>query len=99
VPYRGSAPLLPDLLNGQVPLAFDTLPQYVEHFGAGRLRGLAISGARRAPSAPGVASAPEAGFPDCSPRTGSGISGPAGLPAEVVPSCTRPRSALWTART
>jgi tripartite-type tricarboxylate transporter receptor subunit TctC len=84
VPYRGSAPLLPDLLNGQVPLAFDTLPQYVEHFGAGRLRGLAISSARRAPSAPGVASAPEAGFPELLAENWVGISGPAGLPTEVV---------------
>jgi tripartite-type tricarboxylate transporter receptor subunit TctC len=84
IPYRGSGPLLPDLLNGLVPLAFDTLPQYVEHFGAGRLKGLAISSARRSPSAPGVAAAPEAGYPDLLAENWVGISGPAGLPAEVV---------------
>jgi tripartite-type tricarboxylate transporter receptor subunit TctC len=84
VPYRGSGPLLPDLLNGQVPLAFDTLPQYVEHFSAGRLRGLAISSAGRSQSAPEVASAPEAGFPELLAENWVGISGPAGMPPAVV---------------
>ncbi|WP_207537102.1 Bug family tripartite tricarboxylate transporter substrate binding protein [Sabulicella rubraurantiaca] len=84
IPYRGSGPLLPDLLNGQVPLAFDTLPQYVEHFDAGRLRGLAISSPRRSSSAPDVAAAPEAGFPDLIAENWVGLSGPAGLPEPIA---------------
>jgi tripartite-type tricarboxylate transporter receptor subunit TctC len=84
VPYRGSGPLLPDLLNGQVPLAFDTLPQYIEHFGAGRLRGLAISSPQRSPAAPQVPTTAEGGLPDLVAENWVGISGPAGLPSAVV---------------
>ncbi len=83
-PYRGTSPLLPDLLGGAVPIAFDTLTSYVEHFPSGRLRGLAVSAAERAPAAPGVPSAPEAGFPRLLVDNWIGLSGPAGLPAAVV---------------
>ena len=84
VPYRGSAPLLPDLLNGQVPLAFDTMPQYVEHFAAGRLRGLAIGSAERSAMAPGVPTTAEGGFPQVTATNWVGISAPAGLPPAVL---------------
>ncbi len=84
VPYRGSAPLLPDLLNGQVPLAFDTMPQYLEHFAAGRLRGLAVSAAERNPMAPGLPAMPELGFPTVVVLNWVGISGPANLPSPIV---------------
>jgi tripartite-type tricarboxylate transporter receptor subunit TctC len=106
VPYRGSAPLLPDLLNGQVPLAFDTMPQYVEHFAAGRLRGIAISAPARNPMAPSVPTTTEGGFPSLIALNWVGISGPANLPPAVVeklnaetwPGCA-PRScsgACWS---
>jgi tripartite-type tricarboxylate transporter receptor subunit TctC len=84
VPYRGSAPLLPDLLNGQVPLAFDTMPQYVEHFAANRLRGIAISAPARNPMAPNVPTTTEGGFPTLIALNWVGISGPANLPPAVV---------------
>lgn len=84
VPYRGSAPLLPDLLNGQVPLAFDTMPQYVEHFAANRLRGIAISAPQRNPMAPNVPTTGEGGYPQLIALNWVGISGPAGLPPAVV---------------
>lgn len=84
VPYRGSAPLLPDLLNGQVPLAFDTLPQYVEHFASGRLRGIAVGSPARAPMAPDVPTTGEGGFPQLLAVNWMGISAPAGLPPAVI---------------
>jgi tripartite-type tricarboxylate transporter receptor subunit TctC len=84
VPYRGSAALLPDLLNGQVPLAFDTLPQYVEHFAAGRLRGIAVSSPQRNPMAPTLPTLVELGQPELVALNWVGISGPAGLPPAVV---------------
>ncbi|WPB83306.1 Bug family tripartite tricarboxylate transporter substrate binding protein [Sediminicoccus rosea] len=84
VPYRGSAPLLPDLLNGQVPLAFDTMPQYVEHFAANRLRGIAISAPQRNPMAPNVPTTGEGGYPALIALNWVGMSGPAGLPPAVV---------------
>ncbi len=48
VPYRGSAPLLTDLLSGQVQAAFDNLPASIEHIRAGKLRALAVGTAARA---------------------------------------------------
>ncbi len=43
VPYRGSAPLVVDLLGGQVQVAFDNMPPSIEHIRAGRLRALAVT--------------------------------------------------------
>ena len=84
VPYRGSAPLLPDLLNGQVPLAFDTMPQYVEHFAANRLRGIAIGSPERNAMAPSVPTTAEGGMPQVTATNWMGISGPAGMAPAIV---------------
>ena len=51
VPYRGSTPLVTDLLGGQVQAAFDNLPASIEHIRAGRLRALAVSTAARGTAA------------------------------------------------
>ena len=47
VPYRGSAPMLTDLLGGQVQVAFDNLQPSMPHIKAGKLRGLAVTTATR----------------------------------------------------
>jgi tripartite-type tricarboxylate transporter receptor subunit TctC len=47
VPYKGSAPMLTDLLGGQVQVAFDNLPASLEHIRAGKLRALAVTTAAR----------------------------------------------------
>jgi tripartite-type tricarboxylate transporter receptor subunit TctC len=52
VPYRGSAPLVVDLLGGQVQVAFDNLPPSIEHIRAGRLRPLAVTTLERSPALP-----------------------------------------------
>ncbi|MGV3681033.1 MAG: tripartite tricarboxylate transporter substrate-binding protein [Acidovorax sp.] len=49
VGYRGSAPLLNDLIGGQVPVAFDTFDTLLPQHEAGKIRILAVSGARRSP--------------------------------------------------
>jgi tripartite-type tricarboxylate transporter receptor subunit TctC len=54
VPYKGSAPMLTDLLGGQVQVAFDNLPASVEHIRAGKLRALAVSTAERSETLPDV---------------------------------------------
>ena len=54
VPYNGSAPMLIDLLGGQVQAAFDNLPASVGHIRAGKLRALAITGAMRSEALPNV---------------------------------------------
>jgi tripartite-type tricarboxylate transporter receptor subunit TctC len=84
VPYRGSAPMRADLLGGSILLAFDTLPQNVEHMKDGRLHGLAVSAPRRSPMAPAVPTSGEEGFPELVAENWLGLSGPAGLPPAII---------------
>ena len=84
VPYRGSGPMLADLLGGSIRIAFDTLPQNVEHIRDKRLRGLAVSVAQRSEMAPEVPTTAEAGFPELLAENWLGLSGPRGLPASIV---------------
>ena len=60
--YRGSAPLLNDLLGGQVPVAVDTLDTLLPQHAGGKLRILAIGGMKRAPELPNVPTLKEAGL-------------------------------------
>lgn len=62
VGYRGSAPLVTDLIGGQVPVAFDTLDSVWPQHEAGKLRILALSGEKRSPFAPGIPTFREAGL-------------------------------------
>jgi len=52
IPYKGSAPMLTDLLGGQVPVTFDNLPSSIAHIKAGKLRALAVTTAKRSKSCP-----------------------------------------------
>ena len=63
VGYRGSAPLLNDLLGGQIPIAFDTLDSLLPQHEAGKLRILATSAAKRSPLAPNIPTFKEQGLP------------------------------------
>jgi tripartite-type tricarboxylate transporter receptor subunit TctC len=84
VPYRGSSPMLADLLGGAIPIGFDTLPQNVENIRSGRLRAIAVTSPQRQAMAPEVPTTAEAGFPGLVAENWLGLSGPAGLPAAVV---------------
>jgi tripartite-type tricarboxylate transporter receptor subunit TctC len=54
VPYRGSAPMVTDLLSGQVQSAFDNLPASIEHIRSGKLRALAVGTQTRSDQLPNV---------------------------------------------
>ena len=54
VPYRGSAPMLTDLLGGQVQVAFDNMPSSIEHIRAGKLRALAVTTSMRSEALPDI---------------------------------------------
>lgn len=84
VPYKGSAPLITDLIGGQVPIAFDNLPASLPHIQAGKLRALAVAGAQRSPALPDVPTLAEAGLPEAVVEPWFGVYGPAGLPAAVA---------------
>lgn len=63
VGYRGSAPLITDLIAGQVPVSIDTLDTVLPHHQAGKLRILATSGAQRAVISPDIPTFRESGLP------------------------------------
>jgi len=83
VPYKGVAPALNDVLGGQLPIVFASLPSALSHIKAGKLRALAVSGDRRSPVLPEVPAIGEA-VPGYSGTLWIGLFAPAGLPAEVL---------------
>jgi|SRR5262245_2252442 len=83
VPYRGSAPMLTDLLGGQVQCAFDNLPASVEHIKAGKLRALAVTTATRSEVLPHIPSLREL-LPGYEASAFFGIAAPKGTPIAVV---------------
>jgi tripartite-type tricarboxylate transporter receptor subunit TctC len=84
VPYKGSAPSLQDMLAGVIPSMFDPITTNVSQINAGKVRVLAISSEKRIAMYPDVPTFAEQGFPQMTTSTWVGISGPKGLPPEIV---------------
>jgi tripartite-type tricarboxylate transporter receptor subunit TctC len=84
VPYRGNAPLVVDLVGGQVKAGFVATAGVLAHVRAGRLRGLAISSVKRSPLAPEVPTTAEAGYPDLKLNTYFVLLAPAKTPPPIV---------------
>lgn len=83
VPYKGVAPALNDVLGGQLPMLFASLPSSLSHIKAGKLRALAVSGATRSPVLPDVPTIAEA-VPGYNGTLWIGLFAPAGVPQEVL---------------
>ncbi|MEN9627162.1 MAG: hypothetical protein RJA10_388 [Pseudomonadota bacterium] len=64
IPYKGGAPLLQDLLGGQVPVAFNVISEVLPHLRTGRLRSLAVGSRERWAAVPDVPSFSELGYKD-----------------------------------
>src|SRR3546814_1710885 len=62
VPYKGSAPAVTDLIGGQVQFMFDNMPSSWPHVKGGKLRALAVTPAKRSPTAPDLPTMQESGF-------------------------------------
>jgi tripartite-type tricarboxylate transporter receptor subunit TctC len=86
--YRGSAPLLNDLLGGQVPVAIDTSDVVLPQHEAGKLRILALSGAQRSPFAPTIPTFKEAGL-DLAATGWNTFFAPATMPRDKVEKLAR----------
>ena len=84
VGYRGSAPMITDLIAGRMSFSFDTLPQNVPHIKAEKLRPLAVTSRTRSHVAPDIPTVIEAGMPYLLAENFIGVSAPAGLPPAVV---------------
>ena len=83
VPYKGVAPALNDVLGGQLPLMFGSLPSTLAHIKAGRLRALAVSSPQRSPVLPDVPALAEF-VPGYSGTLWIGLFAPAGVPKAVI---------------
>ena len=84
VPYRGTAPALNDLVGGQVDMMFSVIPPAMPQVEGGRLRALAVTGARRSDRLPQVPTVAEAGIPGYESTLAYGLVAPNGTPPEVL---------------
>lgn len=84
VPYRGNAPLVVDLVAGQIKFGFVTSAGMMEHVRAGRLKGLAVSRLARSPLAPDVPTIAESGYPGFEVESYNVLLAPAGLPDSIA---------------
>ena len=83
VPYRGSAPMLTDLLAAQVQVAFDNLQPSIPHIRAGTLRGLAVTTTQRSAALPELPTVADS-VPGYEASTWNGVCAPKNTPAEIV---------------
>lgn len=83
VPYKGVAPALNDVLGGQLPMLFASLPSSLAHIKAGKLRALAVSGAARSPVLPDVPALAES-VQGYNGTLWIGLFAPAGVPPDVL---------------
>jgi tripartite-type tricarboxylate transporter receptor subunit TctC len=83
VPYRGSAPAMPDLMSGKVHVMFDNLPGSIGFARSGKLKALGVTTAQRWPSTPDIPAISET-IPGFEASIWYGISAPKGTPPEIV---------------
>jgi tripartite-type tricarboxylate transporter receptor subunit TctC len=84
IPYKGSGPLVTDLIGGQITMSFDTVTPVLPHIKAGKLRPLAVTTAKRASALPEVPTLAEAGVKGIDTGTWFGLLAPAATPKDVV---------------
>ena len=84
VPYKGTAPAVQDLVGGQVPTSFQTMPSVIGQIRAGKLRALATTGKARAAALPDVPTVAETLFPGFESDAWFALFAPAGTPADIV---------------
>jgi tripartite-type tricarboxylate transporter receptor subunit TctC len=84
VPYKGSAPAVQDLIGGQTHLLIDAGTVLLPQIKGGKLKALAVTGAKRDPQLPDVPTAAELGLTGMQSVGFQGLVGPAGMPKEVV---------------
>ena len=84
IPYRGSGQMMPELLGGTLPVAFDNIATAVQHVNAGKLRALAVTSATRSVVSPDVPTMAEAGLAGYDISSWQAVFAPAGTPAPII---------------
>jgi tripartite-type tricarboxylate transporter receptor subunit TctC len=88
VPYRGSAPMITDLLGGQVQITFDNMPSSIEQIRAGKLRALAVTTLQRSEALPDVPVLADF-VPGYEASAWFGMGAPRGTPPEIIEKLNR----------
>jgi len=84
VPFKSSGAAMPNLLSGEIQVMFDLLPSSIQQVNDGRLRALAVTGARRLPILPDLPTVSESGLPGYEYAGWFGLFAPAATPRDVV---------------
>jgi tripartite-type tricarboxylate transporter receptor subunit TctC len=84
IPYKGTGPALIDLISGQIEMMFSTPVATLPHVRSGKLRSLAMTGAKRSQAVPELPTVAEAALPGFSAEAWYGLLAPAGTPAPVI---------------
>jgi tripartite-type tricarboxylate transporter receptor subunit TctC len=94
IPYRGTAPLMNDLIGGHVPVSFGVLPPAIGNIQSGSLRAIAVTGTRRFSLLPDVPTASESGLPGFDAVLHYGLVAPAGTPRPIIERLNKELRAL-----
>ena len=89
VPYKGSAPAVMAMLGGEIDVLFDNVPNVMQQIKAGKLKAIAVTGTRRAPLLPEVATVAESGVAGYEVTVWFGMQMPAGVPKATVDRANR----------
>ncbi len=84
IPYRGGAPMIADLLAGQIDMTVNGKSVLLPHIQAGKVRALAVTGAERWPELPDVPTLVELGYLDAPYDALFGVMTPMGTPAAAI---------------
>lgn len=84
MPYKGTTQILPDLLDGRIDLALDSVPAYIPHIKSGKVRVFAVASAQRSALFPELPTMAEAGVPGVMAATDYALYAPAGTRREIV---------------
>jgi tripartite-type tricarboxylate transporter receptor subunit TctC len=84
VPYKGAAPALTDLISGQIQIVFTSLPSVAQHIRSGTVRGLAVTGSKRAVAFKEIPTISESGFPGFVINPWFGLFASKGTPPTIV---------------
>ena len=84
IPYKGAAPMLTDLMGGQLQAGFDNLPSTINFVRTGKLRAIAVTTPQRWPGAPDIPTVAESGVPGYDVSGWFGLFAPAGTPKAIL---------------
>lgn len=84
VPYKGAAPALTDLISGQIQVVFTSLPSVAQHIRSGTVKGLAVTGSKRAAAFKDIPTIAESGYPGFVINPWFGLFASKGTPASIA---------------